>query len=594
MRILTVVFVAAVLSTAPLSFSQSGNTTAGLAGIGAGAALGASSGTGSTTSSGAGGAPVEVQIMSFYGLDKIAADVAKVATRVCTQGTDCPILLEDPVSANQLALYHSVYGYVQKLSLLHEDLQKSLPITVVALPQPMSAVAGQKDARQIQLKNLSAGLLVIKAQDVEVKGEFANVFSLKFDPQECTIQQQGSTCNLTVTFSPPANADAMTFSATLEISYVGPGSNIERITFPVSGTASKAPQSQSDLSQNVPTVSLSPDQTNDISKNQEIDLNNLTPDQISTLEKKLHLMEKSTHAIHQTTPKKGDETNTILQSTVPGLPNLGTSPPSAPSTPSAPTPPATPYNLQWTNGLSTDAGSLKAGMGYSSSSTSATTQSFEVLVENELTKQLGYKILPYTSTSALNLKDASQDMSYQFSQMLAMDNDITTWTNECGKNPSSAPTPTSSTVTYSACNDTNVVADLPVAAQLFTAYSTLLTMPSDGNGNPVIVDVLRGRALSQLAGRSIPSLQLAVLGASGSTKTNSYFGVSLFYQFAPSYNAGVIASFELRDGSDHLVDAGVRNVLYGYKKWNPGHMSDQDHRSVDTHIDGCGFCSSKP
>jgi hypothetical protein len=83
------------------------------------------------------------------------------------------------------------------------------------------------------------------------------------------------------------------------------------------------------------------------------------------------------------------------------------------------------------------------------------------------------------------------------------------------------------------------------------------------------------------------------VAAGGSSRTNSIFGLSLFYQFAPSYNAGVIATFELRDGSDRLVRSGARNVLYGYKKWDPGHINRQDITDMDEASDGCTFCSSK-
>jgi hypothetical protein len=231
-------------------------------------------------------------------------------------------------------------------------------------------------------------------------------------------------------------------------------------------------------------------------------------------------------------------------------------------------------------------------MAYSSSSASPTSQAFAALVEKELTKVAGYTIHPYTSSSLLNLGDATTYMTNEFGQMLAVGSDVTTWTNECSKSSSGTATPQSTSASYTACNNPDVVANLAIAAQLTTSYSTLLTTASDGNGNPVIVDILRGRALTQLAGDQVPSLQLAVVGAGGSTKTNSFFGASLFYQFAPSYNAGVIAAFELRDGKNQFVDAGVRNVLYGYKKWDPGHMSDADHTNVDTHQDNCGFCSS--
>jgi hypothetical protein len=83
----------------------------------------------------------------------------------------------------------------------------------------------------------------------------------------------------------------------------------------------------------------------------------------------------------------------------------------------------------------------------------------------------------------------------------------------------------------------------------------------------VIVSVLRGMVLSAKVAEGIPSLQVTVASAGGSTKTNNIFGANLFYAFAPSYNAGVIATFELRDKNNVLIDSGARNSLVAYTKW---------------------------
>src|ERR1700722_19075866 len=63
------------------AFGQSGNTAAGLAGVGAGAALGAASANqNATTPSSIGGggssSPIEIQVMAFYGLRRIAKEIA--------------------------------------------------------------------------------------------------------------------------------------------------------------------------------------------------------------------------------------------------------------------------------------------------------------------------------------------------------------------------------------------------------------------------------------------------------------------------------------------------------------------------------------
>jgi hypothetical protein len=600
MRTLSTVFLAWIL-TSFFAFAQSGNTTAGLAGIGAGAALGASSGSGSTTSStGGGSAPMEVQVMDLYGLDQIAKDIAgRAADTVCKDSSNCPILIEDTVSSDQLALYRSAEAYFQRLSALNAQFQTALPITVLALPGSFPAATGSNNPQSISLKNLSGNTLAIKDMQINVIGNVDTAFTAKTDPSSCSAIAPRAICYLVVSFNPPATVqDGRSYSATIAVSYVGASSSFEQITFPVGGTAPKTttpPQTAATTAPTltVPPVSLTPEEKTKIIQNGKLNLESLKPEH-------LREMDESTHKLMQQDVQRGVVSYDFFgpqgSGEAPPPPASGTGSGSGTNTgstsSSSPSPPATPYNLQWTNGLSTDAGTFKSGMTYTSASASPTNQAFAALVEKELANNKSAKIHPYTSSSPLNLKSAAEYMSKEFGQMLVIGSDVTAWTNECNKSTVGPAAPQSTSASYSACNNPDVVANLAIASQLTTSYSTLLALASDGNGNPVIVDVLRGRALTDLAGDQVPSLQLAVIGAGGSTKTNSYFGVSLFYQFAPSYNAGVLAAFELRDGQDHFVDSGVRNLLYGYKKWDPGHMSKEDHHNVDTHQLDCGFCSS--
>ena len=76
MRILVVILIVEV----GLSFAQS-NTTAGLAGVGAGAALASTGQSGTASSSGAAGAPVEIQIMAFKGMQEIASRIADITDK---------------------------------------------------------------------------------------------------------------------------------------------------------------------------------------------------------------------------------------------------------------------------------------------------------------------------------------------------------------------------------------------------------------------------------------------------------------------------------------------------------------------------------
>src|SRR5580698_6723083 len=172
------------------AFGQN-NTTAGLAGVGAGAALASTTQTGTTPSSatpsatGGGSSPIEVQIMAFHGLQKIAAEIAGItanAEKGClppSNGTQafkklrqdidksskdsngalnsdiknlnddlaaidtrskqtCAVLIEDPTSANQVALYDAIRGYYGHLNKLHAGLAKFF-----SLSKPQSTTAHQ-------------------------------------------------------------------------------------------------------------------------------------------------------------------------------------------------------------------------------------------------------------------------------------------------------------------------------------------------------------------------------------------------------------------------------------------------------------------
>ena len=176
--------------------------------------------------------------------------------------------------------------------------------------------------------------------------------------------------------------------------------------------------------------------------------------------------------------------------------------------------------------LTTALGSLKSNITYGSSTFQPTTQSLQLLMEAELEDNY---IFPYTSTSALNLQKATDTLSYQFGQMIAWTNDITNWENQC-KPATGGPMSIGNGASppNSACT-LSVIQDLSVAQQLINGYTTLLASPSDGNGNPVIIDVLRGAVLSaEKMAEGIPSRRCQ-LPQCGSTKTNNFFGGSLLY-----------------------------------------------------------------
>ena len=88
----------------------------------------------------------------------------------------------------------------------------------------------------------------------------------------------------------------------------------------------------------------------------------------------------------------------------------------------------------------------------------------------------------------------------------------------------------------------------------------------------------------------IPSLQLSVAAAGGSTRVNSFFLLNLFYTPKPSYNSGVIVTFELRNRVNVLLTAGARNVLYDYTKWKPRSF---DPERLNQGSAECTFCNER-
>jgi hypothetical protein len=264
-----------------------------------------------------------------------------------------------------------------------------------------------------------------------------------------------------------------------------------------------------------------------------------------------------------------------------------------------PAPAATPTAPLWMSefgSLSTALGGLKTGMTYTASAFQPTNQAFEVLVENELRIR---NIDPYTSTSALDLTIAATELTSSiFADMLGWSAEITDWSNSCkstlpgGGGTTGNQTKPTPPPPPPACSDAKFMADLPLAQQMSAGYTTLIQSPSDGGGNPVLVDVLRGAVLSKALKGSdgkIRSLQLTVAAAAGGTRSNQFFLLDIFYVPKPNYNSGVIVTFELRDGNNALLASGARTAFYKYK-WLHGDPFDSDSLNKDkdrTHDAAC-------
>jgi hypothetical protein len=604
-RIISLILLVSILAAPCLC--APGNTAAGLAGVGAGAALGAGAGqAGATTPGGAGGAggaastaPIEVQIMAYKGLAEIAEDIAtlteqklceplpppggkaqkpapvgatkpaKTAPVIITgppvplpqptpdfpdpqappaqpqapvthpnaaealaqleikEDGKCPVdrdgqalrglLLEDPTSALDIALYQSLVGYHDQLASLHSSLIDIF--SLIVKPDSLTLLKGSPDqGLPITLSALDA--TVLTNLKIAVEGPDRTRFVLS--SEECAEVSAARPCTVNVTFVPPTDIKTtQSYSANLKIS--------SRSFMWNHGVNLQATWTPPKLQPRAPE----------------------TPGQM---------------VMRAEWAASGFETGI--------LPTTPTTPATGAAAPAAGAAAASPLSLTYLSGIGTALTGIKAGISYSSASLQPTTQSFQVLVEGELQK---LNIRPYTSTSPLELTEAAKSLSALFGDMLMWGAQIDFWNNACKPaDPTKISDQDKPNTDNKAnkdkkkqnpeCTSTVVTTNLAAATQLMTGYTALLTNASDGNGNPVIADVLRGWVLSDQLKGHMDSLQLNVAAAAGSTRTNAFFLVNLFYLPKPSYNAGVIATFELRNGQNDLLRAGARTAFYDYNK----------------------------
>jgi hypothetical protein len=531
-------FLLVLLLAASACLAQ-GNAAAGLAGVGAGAALGASASQSSTTPSSAGGggnAPIEIQIMAYSGMRKIADDIRKrllANTEVCRPAEDgsgrllhdaegnaefscLPVLIQDQTSSNQIALYQALQGYFDHMESLHSELQKSFSLQLN--PQTLSFATTPGAAKIVQLTVTNSGGQTFALENVRIAGPNEVNFSVGLTngkPNDCPLElNPNDSCTISIRFTPPdapppANAP-QTFSAWLYV----PNPFVNSV--------------------------------------QMVPLNAV---------------------VTATAPSQGGARNT--------QPNvIVISPGSAGSTsgsPSGSSSTASTPSLTYLGGITTALGAFKSNITYSPSSFQPTTQAFQNLLEADFKI---HGIMSYSSTSPVNLQSATAELSQFFGKMLLMGGDISSWANQC-KPPTNAPQGNSGAmpIPNPECNAIGTIENLSIAQQMLTGYTTLIQSASDGNGNPVIIDILRGKVLWDKLSSGFVSLQVAVSAAGGSTRSNNFFLLDLFYTPKPSYNSGLIATFELRDAQSVLLDAGSRSVLYdyvGYSKWKPSSFDPQD------------------
>jgi hypothetical protein len=80
---------------------------------------------------------------------------------------------------------------------------------------------------------------------------------------------------------------------------------------------------------------------------------------------------------------------------------------------------------------------------------------------------------------------------------------------------------------------------------------------------------MHGNTLSHYIGKGIPALQFTIDAAGGNTRTNSFFLLNLFYTPKPSFNAGVVVTYELRNKENAYIAGDTVKALFDYSKWRP-------------------------
>ncbi len=558
---IVIVLILAALFCDP-AYAQSGNGAA-LAGAGAGAALGPSllGGTGGNSSSSGNAAP-EIQIMAFASLTKVANEITKEVSSVypCQAALDekdknfekfveeyvrsnpkeaqaaralerysqsqpeCPILVEDTVSANQIALYRAFENYHGQFYTLYDRLAKFFALQI-AVPKELDfgeATPSLSSSLTIRMLNLSHLRL-----SIPIAGISASDPNINYGASTCTMNagntaldlKANEVCDVTFVLAAPKDIrQEQVIAAKISVPNDDTGTSQ---SFEVKG-------------------SIKPDEPR------------VLPHTPGAVQPQYFVNPQGLGSPFAST-------------VVPGVASSGTS--GGGSAPTAP--------LGWTylGDIMSALNSAKTGMAYTASGFQPPAVSFQTLIEKAL-YDAHYR--PFTSTSALNLSVVEQgSLTQELGEMLRWFADATAWSVQCKPNPNADSKPDATgkstpppAVANPNCTSEELLAELAASQQMLSGYTALISMANDGSGSPAIVSILRGKVLADKMKSGIPALQVSVVAAGGSTKTNNIALINLGYVFAPSYNAGAIATYELRDKDNVLLTAGYRQVLFNYTKYD--------------------------
>ena len=248
----------------------------------------------------------------------------------------------------------------------------------------------------------------------------------------------------------------------------------------------------------------------------------------------------------------------------------------------------TPIGLTYLSDLGTALSTFKSGLTYSPSSVSPASQALATALARDLCTK---HILLYTSASTINLDESANTVTSQILRLESINSHIQ------GQVTLDASVPAATTDKAKA--DSDLQAAITQASKLIKSLSGTITSNSaianqllgaflswqagsDGNGGIVLTDVIRAEAITQAMNEHIPALQVNIDAAGGNTRTNSYFLLNLFYTPKPSFNAGVVVTYELRDENNNFLAGDTLKRLYDYSKWNPSCFEMTVHEVDDT------------
>ncbi len=225
--------------------------------------------------------------------------------------------------------------------------------------------------------------------------------------------------------------------------------------------------------------------------------------------------------------------------------------------PSASTTP--PMALTYLGDITTALGGAKSGISYSASSIQPTTQA----LTTELGKDLCNRgIALYSSTSPINVDAAVSKITGKVMDLASAN--ATIQASPYTTPPAAAEDDKPAIQQLSS----DITSKVSSSNQMMNSFQSWLAS-SDGSGNLILTDVIRGMTLQDALGTGILALQFTIDAAGGNTRTNSFFLLNLFYTPKPSFNGGVVVTYELRNEQNRFIAGDTLKVLYDYSKWRP-------------------------